>query len=474
MSKNKELVKNTTIVAVGRLSTQFLSFLLLPLFTKYLTSEDYGIVDLITTYVALLYPIITISLDMAAFRLLIDDRFLRKRTKSIVSTAFNSVALLCIVSLVVYFGFSVFLPVPYGCLSALMTISIVFSNLFMQICRGVGDNKSYAIASIVAGSFIAISNILFIVFLGFGGESIIISTVLGNTLAFLYLLLFKKIYLFIELGNIDKKILREMVRYSAPLVPNGASIWVLNAASRTIVAYFIGVSATGIFAVSSKFPAILTALGSIFGMTWTESASLYINLNKKDRDTFFSNALNYSFLFLSSFALIVITGVSLVFKMLVGQSFQEAHAYIPLLTIGALLAFMNQNYGAIYLALKKSNEVLKSTIIAAAVTLIGALVMVPFFGLWGASISGVLGYLTVVIYRFFDLSKYTTIEYRWRDGVFLVFTYAIVLCLYHINSNPLNAINFIISLIVFIKYNKTLILKIIEQARRFPVRFRRS
>ena len=54
MSKNKELVKNTTIVAVGRLSTQFLSFLLLPLFTKYLTSEDYGIVDLITTYVALL------------------------------------------------------------------------------------------------------------------------------------------------------------------------------------------------------------------------------------------------------------------------------------------------------------------------------------------------------------------------------------------------------------------------------------
>ena len=467
MSKNKELMKNTTIVAVGRLSTQFLSFLLLPLFTKYLTSKDYGTVDLITTYVALLYPIATLSLDMAAFRLLIDDRCSRKHTRNIVSSAFNSISFLCVISLAIYFGLSIFYPTHYGWLPAFMTISIIFSNLFMQICRGIGDNKSYAIASVVAGSSMAISNILFIMFLGIGGESIIISTALGNTLAFLYLLLCKKLYLFIKLGDIDKGILREMVRYSAPLVPNGASIWILNAASRTIVAYFIGVSATGIFAVSSKFPAILTALGGIFGMTWTESASLYINLNKKDRDAFFSNALNYSFLFLASLALIVITGISLAFKVLVGQSFQEAYVYIPLLTIGALLAFINQNYGAVYLALKKSNEVLKSTIIAAVITLVSALVLVPLFGLWGASISGVLGYLAVVIYRFFDLSKYTIIKYRWKDITFLIFAYAIVLCLYHINNYLLNVINFIVSLMVFIKYNKILILKAIEQIKRF-------
>ena len=221
MSKNKELMKNTTIVAVGRLSTQFLSFLLLPLFTKYLTSKDYGTVDLITTYVALLYPIATLSLDMAAFRLLIDDRCSRKHTRNIVSSAFNSISFLCVISLAIYFGLSIFYPTHYGWLPAFMTISIIFSNLFMQICRGIGDNKSYAIASVVAGSSIAISNILFIMFLGIGGESIIISTALGNTLAFLYLLLCKKLYLFIKLGDIDKGILREMVRYSAPLVPNG-------------------------------------------------------------------------------------------------------------------------------------------------------------------------------------------------------------------------------------------------------------
>ena len=48
MNKKKELLKNTIIIFLGKACTQLISFLLLPLYTGYLSTADYGIVDLIT------------------------------------------------------------------------------------------------------------------------------------------------------------------------------------------------------------------------------------------------------------------------------------------------------------------------------------------------------------------------------------------------------------------------------------------
>ena len=61
MNKKKELLKNTIIIFLGKACTQLISFLLLPLYTDYLSTADYGIVDLITTYVTLLVPIGTVT-----------------------------------------------------------------------------------------------------------------------------------------------------------------------------------------------------------------------------------------------------------------------------------------------------------------------------------------------------------------------------------------------------------------------------
>lgn len=59
MSRSKELVKNTAILTIGKMCTQFVSFLLLPLYTALLSTEEYGIVDLFTTYIACVAPIVT-------------------------------------------------------------------------------------------------------------------------------------------------------------------------------------------------------------------------------------------------------------------------------------------------------------------------------------------------------------------------------------------------------------------------------
>ena len=74
MSKASSLAKNTAILAVGKLSSQLIGFVLLPLYTYYLSPSEYGFVDLVMVYIALLMPALTLQLEMASFRYLVDAR----------------------------------------------------------------------------------------------------------------------------------------------------------------------------------------------------------------------------------------------------------------------------------------------------------------------------------------------------------------------------------------------------------------
>ena len=91
MSREKNLAKNTFIITVGKISTQFITFFLLPLYTGILSTEEYGTIDLVNTLVILMTPIITFQVEQGTFRMLVDARnnfFQQKEiiTSSIIST----------------------------------------------------------------------------------------------------------------------------------------------------------------------------------------------------------------------------------------------------------------------------------------------------------------------------------------------------------------------------------------------------
>jgi len=89
MSKSKEYLKSTLILLLGKFCTQFMSFLLLPLYTKRLEAGDYGTVDLIQTYISLIVPVLSLRMDSATFRFLIDARKSPEKTKEAIDQRCN-------------------------------------------------------------------------------------------------------------------------------------------------------------------------------------------------------------------------------------------------------------------------------------------------------------------------------------------------------------------------------------------------
>ena len=104
MNKNKELVKNTAIISIGKICTQFLSIFLLPLYTSVLSTEEYGVVDLLSTYQQLICYVAFFQIEQALFRFLIEVRKEEQKIKSIItSTIVFALFQMCVLALIFHF-----------------------------------------------------------------------------------------------------------------------------------------------------------------------------------------------------------------------------------------------------------------------------------------------------------------------------------------------------------------------------------
>lgn len=454
MSKGKELTKNTIVLMIGKTFTQFLSFFLLPLYTRFLPTSDYGLVDLLLTYISLLAPVITLQQEMATFRFLIDARNDDHKKANIIKSSFKSAFARLAIFVIPCLAASVFIHWNYLYLIILSGVAMSFSNLLLQIARGIGDNIKYSIASVISGLATISSNFILICLFNFGAESILISMALANVLCCFFLLLALRIPHYFALAKDDKKLKSEMLKYSWPLVPNGISWWLINASDRTIVSAILGTAANGIYAIALKFPSIISSFMNIFIMSWTESASVHIN--DKDRDEFFSSVASNTLRLFSSLGMLVIAAMPFVFNIIIGEKYRAAYEYIPVAILGVLMNCMVSVYSAIYVAKKMTKQVAMTSIISALINIVVDLALIRFIGLYSAVISTAVAFTIMAVYRHIDLKKYVKIKYSTSDIILAVIGLVTVSALYYM-GNSTSIIGAIFAITLSVLLNRKLI-----------------
>lgn len=452
MSKKSVLMKNTIIIFCGKVCTQLISFFLLPLYTGYLSTNDYGIFDLITTYVTLLVPIITLELEMSIFRYLVDSRGKSKETKKLISNDFFILLLALTIFTIIYIIFTCFISIKFRWLILIDIIICTLSGNFLQVARGFGRTLDYSISCIITGAFTIVSNIFLITVLHLGANGMIISMALANGLGALYLFVRLRLYKLINFKFVDKYLIKEMYRYSIPLVPNGISWWIVNVSDRSIISWILGASSNGIYAVSNKFPTILSSLLGVFNLSWSESTALHIN--SPDRDEFFSDICNTATKFFTSLGVGMIACMPFIFPILINSKYNAAYDQIPILVLGAVFNVTVCLYSGIYIAKKMTKKVATVTVLGAIINILVNLLFIKKIGLFAASISTAIAYFTMMVYRHLDLKKYVHIKYEkgLLIKTILIFTFSIIL--YYQKSFILNIINLVVVVIYAILMNK--------------------
>lgn len=319
MNKKKNLMKNTIIIFIGKLCTQLISFFLLPLYTSYLTTSDYGIVDLITSYVTLLVPLITMELEMSIFRFLVDARGKDKDTKTLMSNNYYILSISLVLFSILYWIVCLFWKFDYQFIIWIDIVICLLSGNLLQVTRGFGRTLDFSISCIITGVMTIVSNLILILGFNMGAPGMIISMAVANGLGALYLFIRLKLYKYFTYKLVDKKLIKEMYKYSIPIVPNGISWWIVNVSDRTIINVILGTASNGLYAISNKFPTLLSSLLGIFNLSWTESAALHIDSD--DRDEFFSDIVNTVTKLFSCFGVGMIACMPFLFYILINDKF---------------------------------------------------------------------------------------------------------------------------------------------------------
>lgn len=457
MNRNKELAKNTVYLTIGKISTQFISFLLLPLYTSVLTKSEYGTVDLINTYQQLLVFVVFLQIEQGIFRYLVETRKTNdiERQKGIISSAVAVALIASGIFTLLYIVFQGLVDTAYVIFILTNVLAVSFSGLALQIARGFGDNISYVLGSFLSAVSTIVFNIIFVGVLRVGPGGMLTSIFLGNIVCIIVLMFRCHIYRYISLKSVGMDIAKELLLYSIPLVPNAIAWWIISASDRTIVLLFLGPAFNGLLAISHKFSTVFSSVFQIFNLAWTETASLHIN--DSDRAEFFTDIINKAMMLFGCLCVGIIAAMPFAFDVLVNKEYADAYYQIPLFMFAAFLNTVQGLYSVVYIALKQTKKVAYSTIAAAIVNVLTCFLLIEKIGLFAAPVSMIVAYVVIILYRYFDLQKSISTKLYVKQVVIFAVLMAVTLISYYLGNWMVKLLVLVLVAVLSVRLNKELL-----------------
>lgn len=455
MSREGKLAKNTIILSLGTFLPKLASFITLPILTGYMTKSEYGTYDLIIVLVSLFLPAITLQIQTAAFRFLIDVRDKEENIKSIVTNIFVFIVPVSFAALTVLFFCLNKISVEIRLMIGLYFFFDVIVNSLRQVARGLSKNINYSFSAIISSGLQLILVTIFVMKLKNSLLGAVLSLFLAEFLSAVYLFFSAGIYKYIDFSTLSKNEIKRLIAYSWPMVPNSISMWVMRVSDRLVLTFFMGVSANAVYAVANKIPQLLTLAQTTFTMAWQENASIV----SKDEDApkYYSNMFRMLFDLMAGAMSVIIAFTPLLFKLLVRGEYDAAYIQIPILLLGMLFFALSSYIGGIYVAYMKTVSVGVTTFVSAIINLVIDLSLVNVIGLYAASISTLVSYIFLFIYRIIDVKKIVPVKYDKLHMVivFICILISCVLCM--VQNFYCNIINCVLSCVIFIVFNKNFI-----------------
>lgn len=453
MSRGKKLFKNTIIISIGKACTQLITFILLPLYTGILSTDEYGIVDLLNTLVFLIAPIITFQIEQAIFRNLIESRNDEEKTKEIISSGLITVFFQIFLFLIIFILISPLIKNEYKYFLTATVITYTISSIFLQISRGLGDNKKYSIGSFLNAFFTIVFNVLFLVVIKLRVTGMLLGTLFGHTICIVFLFIVLKLYKYISFKSYDKNIVKKLLKYSVPLIPNAISWWIFGSSDRLIVSTSLGLSMNGILSAASKFSGVYTTCFNIFDIGWIESISLHIN--DLDIEDYFNKTLNTILKLFFSLAIGIISFMPFVYPIMINESYSFGYKLVPILIFGAFFNVVQGLIAAIYSGKKDTKSIAKTSIVAAILNIIIHLSLLKIIDLYAAAVSTLASFMIIALYRLYDVNKrYLKIRIDKKIMLYSLGATLIILPLYYLNNLYLNIMSIIFTIIFVLILNK--------------------
>jgi len=444
MNKYKKLAKNTIVFAIGSFGSKILVLFLTYLYTSNISSEDSSTKELLEITANFLIPIFTFSMTEAIIRFGLDRNYSKRQvfTSSCCITACGLILMFIIsplmklVSLLDFIDGYLILLLVYVCMSS-------FRSLCSQFVRAKGMVKLFSFDGILATLTLFVFNIVFISVLGMGVKGFMLSVILSDFLSAVFLFTFARLHEYLNIKYFSPSLARTMLKFAVPLIPTTV-MWVITGFSdRLFIRYMhsgtveLGQSAAGIYGYATKIPNLISMISTIFFQAWNMSA---ITENESDdRSIFYEKVYSsyQSILFIASSFLVA--GVKIITPLFVNTKrfpeYSTVYLYTPILVAAVLFMCLDQFLSSIYTATKHTKNSFWTSLIACAANVILNVILIPKYGIQGASIATLASYLICYYIRIVDARRY--VSFKVNNKLFTLNTLVLIGLCYAVVAKPM-------------------------------------
>lgn len=423
MNRYKQLFSNTLIFAVGTFSSKLLMFLMTSYYIKMLDPAQYGMTDIMVITATFLIPIASLGIAESVTVFGLD----KDNDKTKVFTNGVATVLLGMIALAALFPIINFIPMydNYGMyLYAYVYISC-FKTLCSQFVRARGLVKLYAFDGILTTVFLILLNFLFIGGFHMGVQGYLLAVILPDALSIVFLMLAAGLPKFIRFDRLDTKLWKSMLKYSIPMIPTLVLWTVISGSDRFFIKGMIGDEAQGLYTAANKIPYIISVLSAFFTQAWHMSA--ITEKKSGDYEKFYGNVFSsyQSLMYIATAGILLLNKPIMEFLRLWDDKmrYEDTYKYVPMLLLGILFMCMGSYLSSAYAATKKSVNSFVTSLVAAVVNIALNILLIPVWGIQGASFATLISYASCFFIRLVDTRRYVRFPVNFSS----IFVNALVL-----------------------------------------------
>lgn len=421
MSRIRSLASDTLIYGVFTIVARFLTFMLTPLYTNYLTMREFADIQYIFAVLAIINIIYGFGMDSSYFRFYEKDD--EEHSNKVFTLSYLSIISISgfISVLVIIFSSSIspaitdlengrkliILAALVPLLDALMIIPYAFLRMTRQA-------RKFASTKFILVIIAVILNVIFVVFFRWGAEGILYAQIIANLIGALIFvrIIFTKINF-----KFDFKLFLEMLKFGIPTLPAMLSGMILQVGDRWILKPMTDYVQFALYQCNHKLAIPMILFVSVFEYAWKP---FYLS-HYKDPDAKQLYARILTYFTLIAAGVFLITGLFMDFLVrmpfvggkFINPDYWSGMGVIPVILLGFYFNGVYNNLACGFHIEKKTKYLPAAIGVGAVVNIAMNFTLIPIIGYWGAAWATLGAYFVSAVVLYIYTRKIYPIQYEW-------------------------------------------------------------
>lgn len=400
MTDKKNLIKNTSIYALGDIIPRLLTFISLPILTRYLSPSDYGVVNYVNTLNTFLMALGFLSLN--TYYLVFYYRCENSQEQKKLLGNLSSFVLLLnavLVLVLLFFGeyFFSFLGskidfYPYIVVGVFTNFFNIFSILPSALYRILEKPLPLTILNVSRGIVTLLVTLVLVMHFHYTALGVLYAGLIVN---FIYALLFLYSTRKYIIWNLCFKQIKVALAFTLPLLPGSIAYYLTTISDRILIDKYLSLNELGIYSTAATIALILNIFS--FGAYKAFEPYIFKNWGQDSFVRIFENIRN-------AFVYILLIGVLCLsifskefFQIMTDVKFHQAYWYVPMIIIGVYSSSLSLLYGTIITSKGKTKINSAVSITGATISIVLNIIFLPKFGLITSALVSSLA-MTVMLF----------------------------------------------------------------------------